>query len=256
MARCRRCHMAPCLTMCVYVCACVLFVCSAATMYDRQAYQTFRDADLRRVAIEFAAAGRVLALAVMLSSHPQQVLPYRLSVLGRLPETMDPRVYADVLPCAPPAVLATGGGFHAARTSDGLSRYYCMPVPDVQPSSAAATTEAEAAGGEHETKASDAVGASGRDSSAVVAPLGSSTLVCPPFRGVGGGDASTTAAPPGLDMPALDDADAWATLLATPRMCARLVDRLHAAGVDTAIIAAQQSDPRVLAAWCANSRLR
>jgi hypothetical protein len=69
--------------------------------YSAQEYARFRDRDLQVSAADFATAGRVKALKVLVARHPTEVRQVWFQVLDALPETTSPMDYASLLPCGP-----------------------------------------------------------------------------------------------------------------------------------------------------------
>ncbi|CAM9846841.1 unnamed protein product, partial [Ectocarpus sp. 13 AM-2016] len=83
---------------------------------EETAWENFpyrRDA-LRRSLMGFARKGEASAVGVLMERHPLETLPARLEALSALPETLDPRSYASLLPCcgvvAPTASSASAAG--------------------------------------------------------------------------------------------------------------------------------------------------
>jgi hypothetical protein len=67
-------------------------------IFDGAAYTAFKEVTIQGAALQYAAVGDVSALAVMLQHHPVLLGPALLGVLEALPETLDPRLYAQLLP--------------------------------------------------------------------------------------------------------------------------------------------------------------
>ncbi|CAN0219957.1 unnamed protein product, partial [Ectocarpus sp. 12 AP-2014] len=114
-----------------------------------------RDA-LRRSLMGFARKGEASAVGVLMERHPLETLPARLEALSALPETLDPRSYASLLPCcgvvsptassAPAAGVGSSAGatpppfplfFRARETAagagEGVPSAEAFPVPRTRP---------------------------------------------------------------------------------------------------------------------------
>ncbi|KAJ3081831.1 hypothetical protein HK102_002104, partial [Quaeritorhiza haematococci] len=61
-------------------------------------FATFRDSNMIVQAVEYAVTGDVTALEVLFTRHGDEILPYRLSILDQLPETVDVGKCRHVLP--------------------------------------------------------------------------------------------------------------------------------------------------------------
>lgn len=96
-------------------------------VYDAAAYAEYRDADLQQAAQSFAAMGNTRGVAAILRHHPNAVRCHLLATLSCIPETVDPRSYADLLPagdgsvpaCADAPTPASPGAASAAAADDG-----------------------------------------------------------------------------------------------------------------------------------------
>jgi len=62
------------------------------------AFAAFRDADMFEAACGFAATGQLTALQVLFQRHPAALAPFQLLVLDRIPESVDPKLYREILP--------------------------------------------------------------------------------------------------------------------------------------------------------------
>ncbi|CAM9902098.1 unnamed protein product, partial [Ectocarpus sp. 4 AP-2014] len=112
--------------------------------------------NLRRSLMGFARKGEASAVGVLMERHPLETLPARLEALSALPETLDPRSYASLLPCcwvvAPTASSASAAGvgssagatpppfplfFRARETAagagEGVPPAEAFPVPRTRP---------------------------------------------------------------------------------------------------------------------------
>jgi len=67
-------------------------------VFSAAAYAAFKDADLLEAARQYAAAGDVPSLVTLVQRHPAALGPGVMGVLEALPESMDPRLYAQLLP--------------------------------------------------------------------------------------------------------------------------------------------------------------
>ncbi|GAX79632.1 hypothetical protein CEUSTIGMA_g7073.t1 [Chlamydomonas eustigma] len=67
-------------------------------IFDGAAFSAFKEVTIQEAALQYAAAGDVSALALMLQHHPVVLGAALLGVLDALPETLDPRLYAQLLP--------------------------------------------------------------------------------------------------------------------------------------------------------------
>ena len=68
------------------------------SVFSAAAYAAFKDADLPEAARQYAAAGDVPSLVTLVQRHPAALGPGVMGVLEALPESMDPRLYAQLLP--------------------------------------------------------------------------------------------------------------------------------------------------------------
>jgi hypothetical protein len=68
------------------------------SVYEPEAYVALRDAPLLEVGQAWAALGDVRAVGLLLATAGATLGPYLLTLLNCLPETLDPRVYAHLLP--------------------------------------------------------------------------------------------------------------------------------------------------------------
>jgi hypothetical protein len=66
--------------------------------YEPSAFEALRDAPLLEVATSWASLGDITALSTLLYYHPFALGPHWLTVLSALPETVDPRTIAHLLP--------------------------------------------------------------------------------------------------------------------------------------------------------------
>ncbi|KAG1678031.1 hypothetical protein FOA52_000827 [Chlamydomonas sp. UWO 241] len=69
-------------------------------VFDGDAFNAFRHAELLEAAVQYAASGDVSSLTVLLQHHPVVLAPHLLELLDALPESLDPRLYASLLPKA------------------------------------------------------------------------------------------------------------------------------------------------------------
>ena len=72
--------------------------CNVSRVFDAAAFTSFKDVELIDAARQYAAAGDVGSLTLLLQHHPVALGPYILQILEAVPESMDPRMYAAVLP--------------------------------------------------------------------------------------------------------------------------------------------------------------
>lgn len=76
-----------------------------------------RTEPLPKAAAALAAAGNVAGLAVLLQRHKSTLAPRLLQLLSALPESLDPRMYAALIPRASPAAAAAAAAGPAAAAA-------------------------------------------------------------------------------------------------------------------------------------------
>jgi hypothetical protein len=75
-----------------------LSIQSKPLLWDAEAFASFRDSDMPSVAKELAGCGEIAKLSLLFQRHHWTLGPYLLEVLGQVPESLDPRLYAQLLP--------------------------------------------------------------------------------------------------------------------------------------------------------------
>ena len=95
--------------------------------WDADAFAAFCATPLPDAAAALAAAGDAAGLALLVARHPAALGPRLLRLLAALPETLDPRTYAALLPRADglggaPVGLALRPARHADWCEDGARR--------------------------------------------------------------------------------------------------------------------------------------
>lgn len=66
--------------------------------FDPAAFEDFSECVLKAAAAAFAQVGDVAGLGILLARHPYTLMPNLLEILSSLPETMEPKQYASLLP--------------------------------------------------------------------------------------------------------------------------------------------------------------
>ena len=77
-------------------------------VFDATAFSSFKDVELIEAARQYAAAGDMSSLNVIVQHHPLALGPSILQILEAIPETMDPRLYAALLPRVREAIRDKG----------------------------------------------------------------------------------------------------------------------------------------------------
>jgi hypothetical protein len=96
--------------------------CNAASQalnrrtYDPSVFEALRHEDIRHAAAALAATGHVAGLQLLLQRHRAALQPRLLALLSSLPESLDPRTYAALIPRA----AAFGATTPAAAAGPGV----------------------------------------------------------------------------------------------------------------------------------------
>lgn len=92
--------------------------------YDPELFSVLRTEPLPKAAAALAAAGNVAGLAVLLQRHKSTLAPRLLQLLSALPESLDPRMYAALIPRASSnaAAAAAAGPAAAAAAAPRVTR--------------------------------------------------------------------------------------------------------------------------------------
>jgi len=90
--------------------------------YDPEMFAVLRTEPLPKAAAAFAAAGNVAGLAVLLQRHKSTLAPRLLQLLSALPESLDPRIYASLVPRVSAAGAAAGPQALAAGAPPRVTR--------------------------------------------------------------------------------------------------------------------------------------
>lgn len=75
-----------------------LIMQSKSPGWDVEAFASFRDSDMISVAKELAGCGDVSRLSALIQRHSRILGPFLLDILDQVPESLDPRLYAQLLP--------------------------------------------------------------------------------------------------------------------------------------------------------------
>lgn len=92
--------------------------------YDPELFSVLRTEPLPKAAAALAAAGNVAGLAILLQRHKSTLAPRLLQLLSALPESLDPRMYAALIPraSANTAAVAAAGLAAAAAAAPRVTR--------------------------------------------------------------------------------------------------------------------------------------
>lgn len=66
--------------------------------WNGESFALFRDADMVSVAQELAACADMLKASILIQRHSSSLSPFLLEVLDKVPESLDPRLYSQMLP--------------------------------------------------------------------------------------------------------------------------------------------------------------
>jgi hypothetical protein len=100
----------------VHCCSACCFALQALkrSSYDPELFSVLRTEPLPKAAAALAAAGNVAGLTVLLQRHKSTLAPRLLQLLSALPESLDPRMYAALIPGASSGAAAAAAAGPAA----------------------------------------------------------------------------------------------------------------------------------------------
>lgn len=101
----------------VHCCSACCFALQALkrSSYDPELFSVLRTEPLPKAAAALAAAGNVAGLTVLLQRHKSTLAPRLLQLLSALPESLDPRMFAALIPRASSGAAAAAAAGPAAH---------------------------------------------------------------------------------------------------------------------------------------------